>query len=302
MHSPVKTFFSRSAGLVWLALLPGAIPLAANTLTVIMPSGTQSVTLQDNGSGTPEFVASFLGGPVTYSSLYTININCGGGADTVTIESSGWADAPTGPITVNGSGNNNTLIVDLTGATTPNLPVTNSSGNLSGTWTFGNRSTLTFSDIQYLNPTNVSVSNSGPASVTTGSNIGYTITVDNTGPNWAAGVTVTDALPANTAFVSTTPSQGSCSGTATVTCSLGLIGPGGSATVALVLSVNSGTTVSDTAIVTAASTDTNLADSSSTWVAAVALPIPALSAWGLAVLAALLAGCGAISYRRATGC
>jgi uncharacterized repeat protein (TIGR01451 family) len=298
----VKTFFSRSAGLVWLALLPGAIPLAANTLIVDMPPGTQSLTLQDNGSGTPELVASFLGAPIAYSSLYTININCGGGADTITIEASGWADAPTGPITVNGSGSNNTLIADLTGATTPNLPVTNSSGNLSGTWTFGNRSTLTFSDIQSLNPTDVSVTNSGPAYAPLGSNISYTITVNNAGPNWAAGVTATDALPANTTFVSATPSQGSCSGTATVTCSLGLIGPGGSATIALVLTVNSGTTVSDTATVTLGTTDTNPANNSSTWVASVAGTIPTLSPWGLAVLAALLAGCGAISYRRATGC
>ena len=301
MHSPMRTFFSRSAGLVWLALLPGAIPLAANTLIVNLSSAPQSLTLQDNGSGTAELVMS-AGSPISWSNLYTIIINDGGGADTITIEASGWANADTGPITVNGSGNNNTLIVDLTGATTPNLPITNSSGNLSGSWTFGNRSSLTFSDIQYLNPTDVSVSNSGPASVTMGSNISYTITVDNAGPNWAAGVTATDALPANTTFVSATPSQGSCSGTATVACSLGLIGPGGSATIALVLSVNSGTTVSDTVTVTPATTDTNLANNSSTWVAAVTLPIPALSAWGLAVLAALLAGCGAISYRRATGC
>src|SRR5262249_21003329 len=70
-----------------------------------------------------------------------------------------------------------------------------------------------------------------PDPVTVGSNLPYTITVSNGGPSTATGVTMTDALPAGVTFVSATPSQGNCNGTATVTCSLGSLNNGGSATV-----------------------------------------------------------------------
>ena len=223
----------------------------SSSLTINLPPGTVSASLQDNGGGLAELLstnASFES--ITFQNKSSVVINAGGGADTVTLAASVWADLAA-PVTVIGSGSNNTLLVDLTGATSPSLSVTNTSGNLSGTWSFGNRPTLTFSDIQSLDPAALSISNSGPASVTSGSTISYTVTVNNAGPNSAAGVTVTDVLPANATFVSATPSQGSCSGTGTVNCSLGLIGASGSATITLVLKVNSGTTISDTATVTA---------------------------------------------------
>ena len=50
----------------------------------------------------------------------------------------------------------------------------------------------------------------------------YTLSVNNGGPNPALGVVVTDTLPANAAFISATPSQGSCTNAGDiVTCSLG---------------------------------------------------------------------------------
>ena len=278
----------------------------AGPLTINVAAGVGG-TLQDNGSGRAQFV--FTGNAfesLTFANKSSLTINIAGSA-TVTLAASVWADL-TVAVTVNGTGSGNTLLVDLTGATSPSLPVTNTSGNLSGAWTFGNRPNLTFSGIQSLNPASLSVSKTGPSSVPLGSNISYTITVNNAGPNSAAGVTVTDPIPPNTTLVSATPSQGSCSGTATVNCSLGLIGSGGSATIALVLSVNSGA-VTNTAAVMAATTDTN-ANNSSTSSAAVNIsavctpvvtPVPALSTWSLVVFAALLAGYGVISRRRATG-
>jgi len=282
----------------------------ALSYTINLPSGTVGASLQDNG-GQAELVStsgtSFEN--LTFANKGSVTINAGGGADTITLAANVWADLTGVPVTVNGSGSSNTLIVDLTGATSPSLPVTNTSGNLSGTWTFGNRPNLTFSDIQSLNPASLSVSKTGPASVALGSSLTYTITVNNAGPNPAAGVTVTDPVPPNTTLVSAAPSQGSCGGTATVSCSLGLIGSGGSATIALVLSVNSGAVV-NTAAVTAGTTDTN-ATNSSTSTAAVNIsavcppgvtPVPALPTWGLVVLAVLLAGYGAISRWRAMRC
>ena len=49
----------------------------------------------------------------------------------------------------------------------------------------------------------------------------------------ANGVEVADNLPSQLDFVSTTPSQGSCKGSNNITCELGTIPDGGSATVTI---------------------------------------------------------------------
>ncbi|OGO12509.1 MAG: hypothetical protein A2Y53_01885, partial [Chloroflexi bacterium RBG_16_47_49] len=98
-----------------------------------------------------------------------------------------------------------------------------------------------------------------------GQDVTYTITVTNNGPGSATGVTVTDVLDASLTLVSVTPSQGDpCTGTGTITCNLGTILNGSSATVAVV--ATTGTTpgmIGSTASVTAIETDPNTANNSS---------------------------------------
>src|SRR5262249_44119571 len=73
----------------------------------------------------------------------------------------------------------------------------------------------------------VSITKTAPATVPqAGGNITYAIKASHTGNTAAAGVTRTDTLPAGVTFVSATPSQGTCTGTATVTCSLGSLAAG----------------------------------------------------------------------------
>lgn len=130
-----------------------------------------------------------------------------------------------------------------------------------------------------INPTfnkkaDLQVLKSAPSTVNAGSNMTWTITVNNLGPNQATTANITDTLPAGTTFVSSTPSQGTCSGTSTVSCTLGAINAGASATVTLVATVAAntanGATITNTASVSSsAPTDpvsTNNSGSASTTV------------------------------------
>jgi uncharacterized repeat protein (TIGR01451 family) len=103
-----------------------------------------------------------------------------------------------------------------------------------------------------------------PDPVTVGSNLTYTITVKNNGPSGATGVTMTDSLPGTVTFVSATPSQGNCTGTATVTCSLGSLSNGASATVTIVVTPTQAGGLSNTATVTGNEADPNTSNNSAT--------------------------------------
>lgn len=131
----------------------------------------------------------------------------------------------------------------------------------------------------------------GPDDALQDSVITYTITVTNNGPLAATNVTATDVLPAGVELVLATPSQGTCSGTTTVTCDLGTLANGASATIALDVRVTAtGGTITNAATVDADEVDPTPANSSSTTANAFAsAAIPSLSMLGLFALAAMLA-------------
>ena len=100
-----------------------------------------------------------------------------------------------------------------------------------------------------------------PDPVTEGQIINYSIEVTNTGDAPATGVTLTDDLPAGTAFVSASTTAGTCPTTpvegdsGTVECNLGDIAPGESATVAIEVRATQAGTVENTAIAGGTNTD-----------------------------------------------
>ncbi len=98
-----------------------------------------------------------------------------------------------------------------------------------------------------------------PASV--GGTITYTLTVTNNGPSSAAGVAVSDPLPATVTFVS---ASSGCTGTATVSCPVGTLASGAAASVQIVVTATSAGTVANTATVTASTSDPNGANNSAT--------------------------------------
>jgi uncharacterized repeat protein (TIGR01451 family) len=97
-----------------------------------------------------------------------------------------------------------------------------------------------------------------------GRDLTYTITVKNNGPNAATNVTVTDDLPGSLSARSSAASQGSCSGTTVVTCAIGNLANGASATVTIVVRPSSAGTISNTATVSATEADQNTANNSAT--------------------------------------
>ncbi len=97
-------------------------------------------------------------------------------------------------------------------------------------------------------------------------NITYSVTITNQGTSTATGVTFTDPLPSGVlSFVSATPSQGNCGNAGgTVTCNLGAIAGGGSATLTVVATANRSGTVTNTSTVTSIEPDTDTANNTNT--------------------------------------
>jgi uncharacterized repeat protein (TIGR01451 family) len=132
----------------------------------------------------------------------------------------------------------------------------------------------------------------GSTRAVNGTTIVYTLTVSNAGPSPATNVVVTDPLPASLQFVSATPSQGSCTGSSTIVCSLGTLANGASATITLSTRVVASTgMVSNSASVTAAENDPSGTNNGSSAPGIPAVPAdaaPTMSGLTLIALAALL--------------
>ena len=103
---------------------------------------------------------------------------------------------------------------------------------------------------------------SGPLTATAGEQVGYTLVVTNSGPAAALAVNVLDALPAGVDFVAASSSQGLCE--RGVSCQLGEMAVGGTATVVVTGLVQSGVLTGvqlvNTAQVGSSNLDSNPAD------------------------------------------
>jgi uncharacterized repeat protein (TIGR01451 family) len=117
----------------------------------------------------------------------------------------------------------------------------------------------------------LSMTNKAPTTVTSGANLTYNLAAKNNGPDTAQGITVTDVIPTGTTFVKVTPNTGNCTappvgGTGTVTCTVGTMGNGTTLKITLVVNVNasSGTVITDTASVTATTSDPKTSNNSAT--------------------------------------
>lgn len=116
-----------------------------------------------------------------------------------------------------------------------------------------------------VGPTDLALTKSDSADpVVVGDNFSYTIKVQNTGANDASGVVVTDKLPTQVDYVSSSTTAGSCAQTNdTVTCTLGQVNAGVTVTTTIVVKTVKSGTASNTASLTSVD-DTTAANNQDT--------------------------------------
>ena len=117
-----------------------------------------------------------------------------------------------------------------------------------------------------------------PNPVVIGSNLVYTITVTNFGPNAGKDVVMSQVLPASVIFLSAVSSQGSCSYVGgTVTCDLGAMDPGTTATINVAVTTTAPGVIFSTASVLSTDTDPDPSNNSATVSTRVLIPSSDLS-------------------------
>ncbi len=129
----------------------------------------------------------------------------------------------------------------------------------------------------------LSIVKTAPVSVTTGSNITYTLTIHNAGPSTATNVQVADNLPAATTFVSCSSTGiGVCGGSGNSrTATFASLPSGATETVTLVASVlcevADGTTITDTASVSSPEEELDSTNNSSSATTTASNPPPTIT-------------------------
>jgi uncharacterized repeat protein (TIGR01451 family) len=225
-----------------ITLSNGGTDAATNTtITDVLPAGTTFVSLTQNAGG----------------SGFTTTTPAVGSGGTITISN---------PSLAVGQVATYTLVVRVPSNFTPGtLNNTASATSLTPDINTANNTSMVSTTV--LTQADLSVSKTGPASVIPGQTATYTITFSNTGPSDAQTVSITDALPAGTTFVSLTQNAGGSGFTmttptvgsgGTVTISNPTLVPGQVATFTLVVLVNPSLTsadLSNSATATSATTD-----------------------------------------------
>src|SRR5258708_38141665 len=120
-----------------------------------------------------------------------------------------------------------------------------------------------------------------PDPVVVASNLTYTCSVTNLGPQNALNVILTDPLPPGVNYVSASCTVGSIANVAgTVTCHLGNLLPGATASATIVVSPSAAGVVTNVVSLATGSSDTNAANNSATSLVTAANPAPIITAAG----------------------
>jgi uncharacterized repeat protein (TIGR01451 family) len=112
----------------------------------------------------------------------------------------------------------------------------------------------------------LSITKSGsPATQELGTgNITWTMVVTNNGPDTDTGVKITDPIPAGNTYVSSSTTQGTCTGGAILTCNIGTMAAGATVTITLVTTPSTTGTQTNTVSVVGDRPETNTSNNTAT--------------------------------------
>lgn len=211
---------------------------------------TYTVTATNHGPAIATGVSTTdtLPGSVTLVSATSASGTCSGSGGTVT--------CAIGNLAVGGS---DAITIVVTPMTASTVAISNTASvNASEFDPNGDNNAATEATHVY-DPswTELTVTKAGsPNPVGVANDLTYTVTVGNSGPGAATDVVLTDTLPANVTFVSVAPMQGSCiTASGTVTCDLGDLATGLSASIIIHVMPTTTGTITNTAEVTGAQFD-----------------------------------------------
>jgi uncharacterized repeat protein (TIGR01451 family) len=218
---------------------------------------TYTVSVTNNGGGTATAVAmtDTLPAGVAFASAISNRGTCSQSAGTVTCSIGTLAG---------GSGATMTIVVipGITGTITNTAGVTSKEADSDPS----NNTVKLSSTVSTPLLADLSISKTAsPEPVTVGNKLAYTIVVRNNGPSDASGAVVSDTLPSGVSLGSANSTQGSCTqAVGVVTCNIGGLASGTSATVTIVATPNVAGIINNTASVKASENDPTPANNSAT--------------------------------------
>jgi uncharacterized repeat protein (TIGR01451 family) len=233
--------------------VPNVSLLAGQTATCTMivrnngPSTARTVVLSD---------VHLASGTINWGTIATTQGTCSRVVNTITCALGDLASAATATVTASFSASQDMSASDVATVSSATFDPDTSNNEASDS-------------VEFVSAANLGITKSdAPDPVIAGQNVTYTLTVTNGGPSPAVNVSVRDALSAQVSFESASPSQGSCQAgvvpgdpTKPLLCDLGTLANGASATIVVVVTVNSdvpsGTLLVNNADVTSETVDPN---------------------------------------------
>lgn len=228
------------------------------TSTTGSPYGWHAVTWSVTAATGADLALALAGSPSTAKAgqtvTYTTTVTNRGPQTATGVTASG-----TLPVCVGGtlaSGSSVTCVASVTAAAAGTLTQTMTASGSSPDPVPSNNSASVSTVVTAGGGADLSLTmTDSPDPVKRGATLVYSLVVRNAGPTASEGVTVTDALPSSVRWMSTTASKGVCGGSAVVTCTIGSMQPGESATIAITTQARSTGLTVNSASVTSSTTD-----------------------------------------------
>ncbi len=148
----------------------------------------------------------------------------------------------------------------------------------------------------------ITKSATAPSPLVIGSPVSYTLTASNAGPGSASTVVVTDVLPSNLTYVSTTCAGAMAAGQ-TFTWNVGTLANGANVACNIVTSVNAFGPISNTANITSSTGDPSSANNSGNATLGgapfpIATQVPSIGTLGMLLLGLILTAAAVVAIRR----